>query len=176
MLLSEVSTKKSLRGTYAGVRFDKETKDVILSFIKKHKIPNPVPVEKLHSTILYSRKHLPKYKPKGELKNPLEGTPLELVVWKTSPKNEGDPQANCLVLKYSCKELEKRHKYLMDKHDAEYDYDEYIPHVTLSYDIGEMDIKKLQKLDLDKEIPTINAVHEYMEELDLDWAKNKGVK
>jgi len=43
-----------------------------------------------------------------------------------------------LVLKVESDWLLKRHDYLMVVHDAIYDYPEYIPHITLSYDIGDM--------------------------------------
>ena len=50
----------------------------------------------------------------------------------------------------------------MQKYDLTYSYDEYIPHITLSYDIGDFDISKLNVKDLPSNF-TINT--EYKEDL-----------
>jgi hypothetical protein len=78
------------------------------------------------------------------------------------------------VLKYDCKDLNKRHKELMDEHKATYDFPKYEPHVTLSYDIGDLDIKQLP--DIKELLPVINVIHEYGEDLDLSWSQTKGTK
>jgi 2'-5' RNA ligase len=62
----------------------------------------------------------------------------------------------------------------MKKHDATYDFPEYKPHITLSYDIGDLDEKNLP--DIGKYVDEIGIDEEYGEDLDLNWAKNKGVK
>jgi len=159
MKLIEVAQQK---GTYAGVRFDDDTVKALIKFCKDEKIPNSVPPEKLHTTVLYSRKFLPGYKPAKN--TDMVGTVGQLELW---PSQEG---VSCLVLVYSCPKLTKRHLMLLKKHDATYDY-EYKPHVTLSYDVGDWTEKDLPKVpsELDKLI--INK--EYTEDLDLDWAKSK---
>jgi len=174
MLLWEV-TDKEKKGSYAGVRFDTATNKAIHKYIHDNKIPTSVRPDRLHSTLLYSRKYLPNYKPAGKLDKPLIGTPKSFEVWKTRPPagSDGKP-TNCLVLKYSCPELETRHKELMKEHSAQYDYDEYYPHITLSYDIGDMNIKDLP--DIKDTVKEIKIVEEYGEDLDLDWARNKGVR
>jgi len=151
------------QGTYAGVRFSPETKESILNFIKKYKVPNPVSESKLHTTVLYSRKHLPNYKAQGKIDPPYIGKPDHFEVWKTR-----DTGKNCLVLKYKSPELVERHKHLMKEHGATYDFKEYIPHITLSYDIGDM---KLEDFGKPEEIGKIEIVEEYMQPLDLDWNK-----
>jgi hypothetical protein len=77
-------------------------------------------------------------------------------------------------MKFKCEELNARHKELMDEHDATYDFPEYKTHVTLSYDIGDMDETKLP--DVIKTIGEMKIVKEYGEDLDLDWAKNNTSK
>lgn len=161
---------KEQKGTYAGVKFDDKTNDTVLKYIKNNKIPNGLPADKMHSTILYSRKFLPSYKPAGEYDEIMKGTPTSFDVWPSS--NEDGSSANCLVLKYDCSELAKRHKELMDEHNATYDFPKYEPHITLSYDIGNLDIKKLP--DIKGVLPFINIVKEYGEDLDLSWSQTKG--
>jgi hypothetical protein len=155
-------------GTYAGVRFDTATKQKLHKYMSDNKIPTSVRPDKLHTTLLYSRKHLPNYKPAGKVN--MTGTPTKFDVWKT--RGENSPATNALVLEYSCPELVTRHKALMKEHDATFDYPEYKTHVTLSYDIGDLDVSNLDA----KDIGPLKLVEEYREDLDLDWARNKGVK
>lgn len=83
--------------------------------------------------------------------------PTELHVFETFDKKRA------LVIKLDCPYLEERHKYLMQKYNLEYDYDEYIPHITLSYDIGEMEVPK------DVKFPEFFRIQaEYKEDLNLE--------
>ena len=153
------------KGTYAGVRFDDDTKKRIVSFIEKNKIPNPVPVNKIHTTVLYSRKHLPNYKPQEKVN--FVGKPKKFDVWETQSDKDGKT-SNALILTYDSPELVKRHKLLMDEHEATFDFDKFEPHITLSYNIGDLDISKLNPAG----IGNLKIVSEYGEDLDLDWAKS----
>jgi hypothetical protein len=60
----------------------------------------------------------------------------------------------------------------MSDHKATYDFPKYEPHITLSYDIGDMDIKKLPNMF--DTVPFINITTEYSEDLDLSWSQNNG--
>lgn len=162
-----ITEAEGMRGTYAGTYFDVDTVKAISDYVTNNKIPKPVNLSKLHTTLLYSRKYLPDYKAVGKYDTPMVGTPLELVVWKTKGDDGSEP-ANCLVMKYDCPELVKRHNELMKTHGATFDYDEYNPHVTLSYDIGDMDITTLP--DIVKAVKRIVITEEYGEDLRLDWA------
>ena len=57
---------------------------------------------------------------------------------------------NCLVTVLKSKDLTAHHETIMDKYGATYDFDTYIPHITLSYDIGDLDAKnyKLPKMKI----------------------------
>lgn len=161
--------EQATKGTYAGVRFDTETKRALHKYIKENKIPNSIRADKAHTTLLYSRKHLPNYKPAGKIN--MTGNPTGLTVWNSQGTN--GPKTKCLILKYDCPALAARHKALMKEHDATYDFPQYKTHVTLSYDIGELDVNKLPD---PSEIGPLKIVEEYGEDLDLNWAQNKGVK
>jgi hypothetical protein len=161
-------------GTYAGVRFDTATNKAIRKYMKDNSVPNAIRTDKLHTTLLYSRKHLPDYKPLGKLSEPLIATPGDFVVWETKPSNPSDKPSRCLVLKIKCPELTERHKKLMKEHGGTYDYDTYETHITLSYDIGNTDIDHLPKFS--EFVPQITINEEYGEDLDLDWAAKKGTK
>jgi hypothetical protein len=152
-------------GTYAGVRFSEKTVKAIEDYCKANNIPKAVPPNKLHSTVLYSRKYCPDYTPVGEYEEKLIGTPIGFEVWKSQPTKQYPNPTSCLVLKYDCPALVARHKELMDTHKATYDHPQYSPHVTFSYDIGDLDINELPKF----EVP-IEIVYEYGEDLNLGWA------
>jgi len=162
-MLSEVNNQK---GTYAGVTFSDDTVKDISDYIKTADIPNPVDSDKLHTTLLYSRKYLPKYEPKKEYVPLFKGTPVKMEKWPSQPDEDGKVSM-CLVLLYECPELSERHDYLMKEHNATYDYDKYKPHITLSYDVGNLKVSDLP--DFEKDIQ-ING--EYSEDLNLNWAKD----
>lgn len=165
MKLKDIMESKTTKGTYAAVTFNRNTNKLIHDYIKETKLPNAVRPDRLHTTLLYSRKYVPEFKAQGKIDPPWIGEPESFDVWESQ---EG---ARCLVLKYSCKKLEQRHKELMDKYDATYDFLTYQPHITFSYDIGDIDPADLP--DVRKFVGDIEIVEEYDEDLDLDWAATK---
>ncbi len=160
-----VEAKKPPDGTYAGVRFDTATNKALHKYMSENKIPNAPRADKLHSTLLYSRNYMPNYKAAGDIQ--MTGIPSDLKTWKQTE----DPTKNCLVLGYDCPAQSARHEQLMKEHGGTWDHDKYNPHITLSYDIGDMDISTLPPFK-DK----LNIVQEFGHDLDLNWAKTKGTK
>ncbi len=160
----QTSTKS---GSYAAVSFSDSTVDAIAKYLKDNDIPNGIATSKLHTTLLYSKKYLPNYKAQGTIDPPWIGTPTHFNVWKSQPKEDGSTK-NCLVLEYKCEELTKRHEFLMDEHDAQYDFPDYKPHITFSYDIGDLDVDKFP--DITEALPEIEIVDEYGEDLQEDFA------
>ena len=148
------------KGTYAGVRLSDDDSDFIIDWVKELKLPNPTPKKDLHLTLLYSKKYLPDYKPAGKIDE--WAYPLKFHVFETFDNKRA------LVLKVKSPFLLKRHKELMKEHDATYDYPEYIPHITLSYDIGDMEVPKF-----DCKRRELHLGEEYAEELKLDWKPKK---
>lgn len=161
MKLYEIASQK---GTYAGLRLDDESCNKLIDWCTQNNIPNPVPKDKLHTTLLYSRKHLPDYVPQGNLPSAYIGLENGYDIWKSSSENP----TNCLVLKINCDDIVTRHKELMDTHQATWDYPSYDPHITMSYDIGGVDASKLDT----SSIGELTFTDEYAEELDLDWTSN----
>lgn len=156
-------------GTYAAVHFDEQTITKLQQFIKDNNIPNGVAPNKMHCTLLYSTKYLPNYKPLGDINPPLVGTPTKLERWAGQP--DGDEKVSmCLVLKFDCPGLNVRHNTLMESHDATFGFDEYITHITLSYDVGDIQVKDLT--DINQIVDKISITYEYGDDLDLNWAKS----
>lgn len=162
-LLESATTK----GTYAGVRFSEHTVDNLIQLQGKLDVPNPIPYNKFHTTLLYSRKYLPEYKAFGKYTEPMQSNSsvFHLEIWKSSESGRA-----CLVLLYGCKDLSMRHDDLMRQHEATFDFPDYRPHVTLSYDVGEWhpEVREVTFEDGSH----IEVVEEYQEELNLDWAES----
>lgn len=168
MKLNDITeAKEKAKGTYAGVRFDKDTTKRIKAYAVENQIPDRLESRKLHSTLLYSKTYLPNYEATGNFDSPFVGKPKSFDVWESQPDDDGKT-SNCLVLQYDCQDLCDRHSTLMDEHEAQYDFDEYKPHVTLSYNIGDLDTSKLNPED----IGDLNIVSEYQEDLNIGWAKD----
>jgi len=148
-------TTQAIEGLYAAVTFTDLTTSQLLNITKS--IPNGE--KEFHSTLLYSRVSLPTYVPQGEI-FPVWEAPSSLYSLEKWIDTDGK---TILVLTYSCKNLEDRHSYLMNKHNATYDFDEYKPHITLSYDIPEefnIDNINIEELE-------IQISNEYAEKLEL---------
>ena len=158
--------KEEAKGTYAAVSFSEDTIDGIKKYIKENDIPNHTKFDKMHTTLLYSKKYCPDYKPAGKLDKPMIGKGTGFEKWPSQPDDDGKV-AMCLVMRYDCSELSKRHKELMKEHDATYDFDEYKPHITFSYDVAGLQCKDLPKFE-----GKIEIVEEYGEDLNMDWAKD----
>jgi len=154
--------KSFTKGTYAGVRFDEQTQNILFQYAIDNKIPNPVSKEDYHTTLLYSRKYLPNYKGAGKID--MYGTPAKLEIWKNS---NALIKTSVLVLRFESSELSKRHNFLMGEHHATYDFPTYIPHITLSYNVGDLDISTLPKVPLTE----IHMVEEYSSDLNEEKIK-----
>lgn len=166
-IIGEKDEGKDPDGTYVGMKVSKETRDNIWNMTKSLEVPNPLDKKDYHVTVIFSRKYLPTFSAKGKLKEPLIGKPEKFEIFPA--RND----KNCLVLRFSCPELNKRHHYIMNTYDAKYDFDQYKPHITLSYDVGDFDPSGI---DPSTYIDEIELTEEYDEELQLDWLANKNDK
>lgn len=158
------------KGTYAGIRFDDNTKNALHDYMMENQIPNMLDRDQLHTTLLYSRIHCPKYQPAGTDMHYV-GTPGGFVLWDTSAPG-GEGQTKCLVLKFDSPELTERHHALRREHGATHDYEDFNPHITLSYDIGNRSLNTLS--DIRKHLSEIHMVEEYGEDLDWEWKPQSG--
>lgn len=149
-------------GTYAGVRFSDRTVQALIDYCDQNNIPNRLSEDKFHSTLLFSRKHLPDYVPKGRYNKPMIGEFSKIECWPSQV------DTNCLIMRFKCESFKNRHKYLMNKHNATWDFENFLPHLTLSYDVpSDFDPSILPPFE-----GPIEIVEEYCEELDTEWAAN----
>lgn len=151
---------ESMKGAYVGVRFDDESLKQLQNLQKMYKIPNPTPTKDMHSTVIYSR--VPVDFPICDEVNQVVDRQVQFHVFNT---RDG---ARALVLKIKSDYLTKRHE-LGTELGATYDFPDYIPHITLSYDVGDKQFStKSFKLEKDLIIKS-----EYAEELNLNWKQSK---
>jgi hypothetical protein len=142
-------------GTYVGLR----VLDPANALLYAHCVAADINVKRdmferrLHTTVIYSRTHCPgietsDFKHIGKFK--------EYAIF-------GKEGERILVALLDAPSVVRRHEELMARHSATYDFPEYHPHVTLSYDF-EGDIRLLKPLDFH-----IILGEEYVEDLDTDW-------
>lgn len=138
-------------GSYVAVKFSDKTLDVLQGLQKKLGLKNPVPRDKLHATLIYSRVPLLAYEPLGAIDETFEPTVQGHYI-----------KDDCYVLLIESGWMRKRHEILLTKHQGTHDYVPYTPHVTLSYDDPGVEEQKLI-------LPVSEIAVEYYEDLDLDW-------
>jgi hypothetical protein len=112
-----------------------------------------VPEDELHCTVSYSRKVFEHNVNEDEvIITPDQFIGIELL---------GDEGA--VVLKFNSDKMQDRFNQCM-REGATYDYNEYIPHITLTYNGKDLDLSKL-------ELPIFDIVlyNETVEPLDLNW-------
>lgn len=158
----------NISGTFAGVHFSQTTLDKLVQYNIDADIPNKVPADKMHCTLLYSRKELPTYQPLGKLDPPLIGKPMRLVKWPSQPDGDGIITL-CLVLLFDCDDLHERHNQIMNEHGGTHSFSNYNPHVTLSYDVGNLQVSTLPDIRL--MVDELEIVEEYKDTIDDNWAK-----
>jgi len=149
-------------GVYASCVYDEKSLKNLEKWLNDQcdLIPDPVPMEKIHTTIVYSRKDFPC--PVGEeiqLRNPIDFYPSGFALL-------GNPEDElaCLVMVLDAEPLELVHEMLIQE-GAQHDYDDYIPHITLSYSVPknfDYSTIEIPKIDLKP-----NKIK--FEPLDLNW-------
>jgi 2'-5' RNA ligase len=155
-----LAEKYGSTGTYAALRFDEPSVERIAQYVKDNAIPNPLEANKLHVTLMYSRVECIGFKSPGKLPEPFIVRVKGFDVWKN-----GNGEGYALVVKLDAPEVVERHKQLMKQYKASYDFPEYQPHFTISYNVpDEFDTKTLAPFD-----GTLSLNFEFSEDLDTDW-------
>lgn len=155
MKLNEIAS--NTKGTYVGVKLDKESRKKIKDLCKDIGVSNPTSSDKMHSTVIYSRKYATGLEA-DSTGYPITAKPKCLHIFIAQDGKRA------LVMKLDCPELVARHDYIMSEYGTTYDFPEYIPHITLSYDCGEF-----EPSDYKGSLPNVTFTGEYVEDLVLDW-------
>jgi len=160
------------KGTFVGIRFDAKTVKNILQWVEQNNISSPTAADTLHCTLLSDKEN----KFEWETKN-YNGLRIDPSTYKLEKFGEAN---EVLVLSFKSQELSKRHQAGKEKHNITWDFSEYIPHVTLSYEATDVDLDKLS-------IPkfSLGLANEYIEAYDkeninegkeITWRKKAKIK
>lgn len=118
-----------MSGTIISVKYSETTKAKLKEWMSKFNIPNPVDVETIHTTIIFSKEHLGL---------PYSSTPVKWIGWGHDIRvfdNRKDPDKFTLVMAIMAPQLWDRHIFYRVNHNAPHDFPDYVPHITLSYDV-----------------------------------------
>lgn len=108
-------------GTFVDTDLSQESCMNLYNWCIAHNL-NCIQPDKLHVTLLYSRKPVPKLQ---NLNNYILNKSAKIVEWKKLK--------NALVLMLDFPEAHVIHKFCK-KHGGTHDYNEYVPHITIDYD------------------------------------------
>jgi len=119
-------------GIYASCSYDEESLHKLQIWLEGQNdlIPMPVPKEQIHTTVVYSRKDFPC--PVGEdihLPNAQSFCPSGFTLL-----GQHEDDSACLVMLLDADPLIDVHELLIQE-GAQHDFDDYIPHITLSYSV-----------------------------------------
>ena len=119
------------------VRRNVENAADIIKWAKGNGFEKAVPPAEMHVTIAYSKTKIDWPEPDDD----------SLIV-KTQSGRSVEPLGDegAIVLKFRSSSLQRRWQELIDK-GASWDYEEYNPHVTITYEGGEVDLEKIAAYD-----------------------------
>jgi len=119
-----------------GIKPNVRSGKFLFKTMSKYNVPKLVKQKKLHSSLIISDNKILRFKPKQD---EIVATITSIEIWRT----RGDK--NALILILNSPELLERHTELSLKYDIIQDM-EYLPHITLSYNIGDYDPVNLFRL------------------------------
>lgn len=109
-------------GFYAYRTLNAQSAEFLHEWMKEHKIPNPLSMDKLHVTVVYSENVVPGYTPDPTL---LQISPASYKI---------DMMEEALVIKFRSDSLEEQWQRAMNM-GAKSRYPTFIPHISLSYNV-----------------------------------------
>ena len=121
---------KNNTGLYVALKLDKKSSKKLYNWFKNQDI-EPISKEDFHVTLVYSKKYISYY---PTLEEPIILNPTTFEI-----KKLGD----ALVLSFEDKTLRNKWEYTQ-KLGATWDYDGYIPHITIVYNTENIDPTKVQ--------------------------------
>lgn len=152
-------------GIYSSVKPDPTTLKRLTEWMEKAGIPNPVPADKLHSTIVYSREAFAGYKPRTAITvvAPKMADEWGFVYGQYSLRRMG-PEKEAIALCFQSGDLDSQFYQAMSL-GATWDHDDCTRHITLSYNAPDFDFTKL-------DVPDFEMVFEpeVVEPLADDWS------
>jgi hypothetical protein len=121
---SQFLTEDTDGGFYAYRNLNVQSAEFLYEWMKEHNIPNPIPKDKLHVTVVCSECDVPGY------------TPDPALVMVNPASFKIDMMNEALVIKFRSDALEEQWQRAMNM-GAKSRYPRFTPHVSLSYQVPE---------------------------------------
>lgn len=152
-------------GCYIAVKYNHYSFIKIKKLAEKYQVPNIIPLDKFHTTLIYSTTGVDDVEINYNIQYAVLPSKLEIWTYKSGE--------NCLVLKVDCNKLVDRNLELMDKYQFVSGYPVYIPHITISYSVGDWNrIDEMQSyLNNNKIYNMLVTSGEYQEKLETEWSE-----
>lgn len=139
------------QGTYAGIKLHPTSENEILRYITNNNIPNGVSRAELHVTLIRSVNNLPNFDPILDISS--NAVVLGNTEFQATVTGE---ITRCLVFLLGGEYLGNRFDELIKEHSAVHEFQSYVPHLTLSYDL-----ERTRAVDLPSFVGDIMLSHEY---------------
>jgi hypothetical protein len=140
-------------GVYISVKLSEETEKAVNEYQEKYLKGQKIN-EELHCTLIYSKK------PYVDEIEAMEYT----AVGTFKEFNLFGPEEDTLVVEINSQDLTRRNTELVEEYRFISDFGEYKSHVTLSYDIENIDLNSLPPMDF-----AFTFINEAVEPLKLNW-------
>lgn len=145
-------------GLYVGVKYAPESVISLATYCKVLGLKNPIEPDDIHTTVVYSRSMPTRgmYIAQGYI-DP------QKVTGPFRPQLFGENK-DTLVLVFSSPYLTNRHRY-SEYLGCQYDFPDYLPHITLSYDSNEEELERAKAFPF---IGPVYIIEEYAEPINKD--------
>ncbi len=153
MRIFEILTEANGSGCYIAAKPTLVSLSNIIKWMDEQQIPNQCSPDSIHTTIMYTKDR----KIPWNNRNYRPAVKLDSNTFKLDLFGEDN---NMLVLKFDSEFLTREHNRIKKKYGLSWDYDSYIPHITLAKNIDEsLNIKTI-------ELPPFHIYlsHDFMEE------------
>jgi len=137
---------------YVAVHLSDDTENQIKDYCHKN-MPWVKMNEDLHSTLIYSKKPREKQLKREQFK----------WEWKFKKFSKFWDDWWSIVIELDSADMMSHNKKLMEENDFISDYDEYSPHITLSYEWQDVEVDNLPPLEI-----VYKMEHDFIEDLDDD--------
>lgn len=145
-------------GTFVGVHLTSDSTARLCGWMDQNLIKNPQPADKIHTTLVLDKET-------PFLHDPMAYEPSIPIDPATYHIELFGPDKNVMVLSFDSPFLQKRHLQLREKYGLSWDWPEYTPHITLTYDIQEI-ATEFETPDFELELSG-----EYVTAFNPDWEK-----
>jgi len=149
MIINGTDKIKTDEGIYIELVCDKLTKERLNNYVRKY-IDPVSDFDDFHTTLIYSKN---KFEGNVTVDLSLDKIYTKAKEFKKFINQDG---TTAVVLELQCLACIELHNTLMKSYDFKYDFDEYIPHITLTYDGANVDTDNMPLPNFMIKFDTIN--------------------